>query len=559
MIRSSFLVLVAFCAASASAGVVIPPGLEPGQVERQLRQLHVPENPPEPSLPPAPQQLVPPQAADTTFTLRHVRVDGATVYSEADLASFTAALVGRQVTVAQVFQIANAMTARYRRDGYILSQVLVPAQDIADGDVRLVAVEGFVDEVTIRGNAPGDDRRLAAYSERVKRARPLTAAALERCLLLMNDLGGSHARGTLVPSSRTPGAAELVVDFQRERVQFALTSDNRNSRSLGPYRGGIDAEGYGLLGDWDQLAFRGGSSFDSEFNFLSLNYGTPLGSRGLRWTAGVTGVRARPGRAANLTATDLKTDSISGLLQLEYPLLRSRSTNLSARVALTSFDGQSEFSLANVSDDRIRAARVGFTFDHTDALRGISTIDIELARGFNGLGARTEGSDDTPLSRANGRTDFSKVSLYAARLQGFGNHWSALLALSAQQAFNPLLASELFAFGGDQFGRGYDAAELVGDSGEAAKFELRYDGAVPQMGVAAYTMYGFFDAGRVRRRDPINEAGEEHASSAGLGIRLTSTAHRWQGLLEAALPLDRDVASEGNRHVRILFGFQVNL
>jgi hemolysin activation/secretion protein len=79
------------------------------------------------------------------------------------------------------------------------------------------------------------------------------------------------------------------------------------------------------------------------------------------------------------------------------------------------------------------------------------------------------------------------------------------------------------------------------------------------MGVAAYTMYGFFDAGRVRRRDPINEAGEEHASSAGLGIRLTSTAHRWQGLLEAALPLDRDVASEGNRHVRILFGFQVNL
>ena len=553
------LALSALYSTLAWSQVAIPPGLEPGQVERELRQLHAPERVPEDLAPPAPEQAAPPQSAGLKFVLRHVHIEGASVYPEADLAQPFAALLGHELTVVQVFQIANQLTARYRRDGYILSQVLVPAQNITDGELRLVAVEGFVDAVQLRGDVPPGESLLAGYGERMKRVRPLTAAALERCLLLMNDVGGSRARGTLVPSAKTPGAAELVVDFTRERTHIDLTSNNRNSRSLGPYRSGIDATASGLIGDWDQLGLTGGSSLDSEFNFVGLTYGANLGSNGVRWTAGATAVRSKPGPAANLTATDLKTESISGLLRIDVPLIRSRTTNVSLRGTLTSFDGQSEFSLASISDDRIRAARLGVTFDHADHLRGISTIDFEVAHGFDGFGARTQGTADSPLSRINGRVDFTKASLYAARLQALGGSWSALGALTVQQAFNPLLASELFAFGGDLFGRGYDAAELVGDSGEACKFELRYAGAVPQAGVGAYSMYGFFDAGRVRRRDPINEAASEHAASAGAGIRLTSTGSRWQGLLEVAKPLDHDVAAEGNRKVRFFVGFQVNL
>ena len=36
------------------------------------------------------------------------------------------------------------MSARYRNDGYILSQVIVPAQSVEGGVVRLQAIEGHV-------------------------------------------------------------------------------------------------------------------------------------------------------------------------------------------------------------------------------------------------------------------------------------------------------------------------------------------------------------------------------------------------------------------------------
>ena len=48
---------------------------------------------------------------------------------------------------------------------------------------------------------------------------------------------------------------------------------------------------------------------------------------------------------------------------------------------------------------------------------------------------------------------------------------------------------------------GFLAAEIVGDSGEAAKFELRYSGLKPTFIAPAYSPYAFVDWGRVQRRE----------------------------------------------------------
>ena len=205
--------------------------------------------------------------------------------------------------------------------------------------------------------------------------------------------------------------------------------------------------------------------------------------------------------------------------------------------------------------------RFGASWDRADGARGITSIDLEVSRGLDALGARMEGTPESPLSRAGGRADFTKANLYLARLQSLGSSWggswSALAAVSAQHAFNTLLAPELFAFGGEAFGRGYDPSELAGDSGEAFKFELRFAGYAPAAGVDGYSIYSFYDVGRVRRREPVNEAATEHASAAGIGLRLS--ARRWQGLVEYAIPLDHDVAAEGNRDARFFFGIQVGM
>jgi hemolysin activation/secretion protein len=553
------MLALSFVATTASAQVVIPPGLEPGQIQRGLHELRLPERSSLQVLPPTPEQVAPANAADLKFVLHGVRIEGVTVYEPSELTkAFT---LGQEISVAQVFKIANELTARYRRDGYVLSQVLVPAQDVTAGQVKLLAVEGYVDAIQLRGNVAAGDKLLARYGAALKDTRPLTSAALERYLLLINDLARVRGRGTLVPSAHTQGAADLIVDVARDYTTVAFASNNRSSRSLGTKRANIDFGSYGLIGEWDHVGVHAGSSLDDKLNYVGLDYGSAIGAHGLQWDLSATGVRARPGRAANLETADLETQSIATQLEVRAPLLRSRAQNLYLRAALTSFDGQSEFASADLSNDKIRAVHLGATFDLADGARGINTIDLEVAQGLDALGARKEGTATSPLSRAGGRTDFTKATLYLARLQSLGSawggSWSALTAVSAQHAFTTLLAPELFAFGGDTFGRGYDASELAGDSGEAFKFELRYAGVMPEFGLTGYSVYGFYDVGRVRRLEPVNETSSEHASAAGLGLRMTG--QRWQGLVEYAIPLDHDVAAEGNRDARFFFGVQVGL
>jgi len=546
---------------AASAQVVIPPGLEPGQIQRGLHELRLPERSVQQVAPPTPEQVAPRNAADLKFVLRGVTIEGATVYPAAQLSSAFATSIGQEISVAQLFKLANELTARYRRDGYVLSQVLVPAQDVTAGQVKLLAVEGYVDAIQLRGAAAADDRLLSRYGTALKNARPLTQAALERYLLLINDLARVRGRGTLVPSAHTPGAADLIVDVSRDYTTVALATNNRSSRSLGSQRTNLDFGSYGLIGEWDHVGVHGGSSLDDKLAYLGLDYGSAFGARGLQWDLSATAVRARPGKAANLAITNLETKSVATQLELRAPLRRSRAQNLYLRAALTTFDGQSEFESADLSNDKIRALHLGLSFDLADGARGINSIELEVAHGLDGLGARQQGTATSPLSRAGGKTDFTKATLYLARLQSLGHawggSWSALGAVSAQHAFDTLLAPELFAFGGDTFGRGYDASELAGDSGEAFKFELRYAGVLPEAGLAGYSIYGFYDVGRVRRLEPVNESSTEHASAAGLGVRMTGT--RWQGQLEYAMPLDHDVAAEGNRDARFFFGVQVGL
>src|SRR6185436_17718126 len=131
--------------------------LLPGPIERQYQR------PPEPRAQsgaiqiPAPSQQAPSNAAEIKFPLTGVTIEGATVYPEAALQPYYQKYLNREVSLADVYGVAAAITARYRNDGYILSQVLVPAQTVDAGRVRLQAVEGYVAEVIIGGSS---DRSL---------------------------------------------------------------------------------------------------------------------------------------------------------------------------------------------------------------------------------------------------------------------------------------------------------------------------------------------------------------------------------------------------------------
>ncbi|MBY0428334.1 MAG: hypothetical protein K2Q32_03855 [Alphaproteobacteria bacterium] len=127
--------------------------------------------------------------------------------------------------------------------------------------------------------------------------------------------------------------------------------------------------------------------------------------------------------------------------------------------------------------------------------------------------------------------------------------WSANISGAGQWATGVLYSSEQFGFGGQSFGRAYDASDFTGDRGLKGAFELRY-GGFANGNLINLQPYGFYDMGVVWN-DAVGQLPEQAASSFGLGVRF-STEWKQSGNLGLAWPIDRDIATpiygNGQKH-----------
>jgi hemolysin activation/secretion protein len=197
----------------------------------------------------------------------------------------------------------------------------------------------------------------------------------------------------------------------------------------------------------------------------------------------------------------------------------------------------------------VRALRFGVTADHADAAGGVNLIDLEVSKGIDAFGA-----SDADDPRFNGaRPDFTRATLYVARLQSLQGEWSLLVAATAQASGDRLPTAEMFGLGGETFLRGFDPSEVIGENGAAAKVELRRNVA---LGALLATAYAFADTGHVRRKVIGSSDLSATLASWGGGVRFGS-ASGWRGYLELAKPLWRNVASQGNRDARVFAGIGV--
>ena len=530
----------------------LPGSVQPGQVERQMSR--PPESRSQPaapvSAPGTPSLQAPANAAQVRFVLTRLDIEGVSAYSPETLRPFYTGLLQREISLADIYQLAQTLTAHYRNDGYILSQVIVPPQAIEQGTVRLKVVEGQIADVRIEGADAATLERLQAYAERIRAARPLNTADLEHALLLMNELPGVSVRAAIVPAPAQPGASNLVLQVGAGRVDGGFSVDNRYSRALGPVRFSADINANNLFGWQERIGLRAITTGDEEMRYLALSYDQPVGRHGGKISLNASHTRSVPDMSSAFIPLDLVTASHSGSVTYSHPLLRSRNENLTLRTSLTAYNGETRLFGDRDTHERIRALRFGLTYDLADRHQGINLLDIEIGQGLKAFGASKAG--DPNLSRTAGRPDFTKLNVYASRLQSLYPGWSLLAALNVQYAFTDLLSPELGSFGGEQFGRGYDPSELVGDHSTALKLELRYNGTLTERKLP-FVLYGFYDAGAVRQRSPAGGEASTSAASSGIGFRV-SLGNSFSGYVEAAKPLTKPRGDDGSHDLQTYAG-----
>ena len=525
--------MAALSTAAALAQVPLPSPADPSRIEeRTSPQRPAPGRPEAPPIPrPAP-AAVPEALKGVKLTLREIRFEGASAIPAERLNAEAAPYLGREVTGAEIFELANKLTVLYRSEGYLLSQVIVPPQSLTGGRLTLRAIEGYIANVYVEGHE-NVRATLAALGERIKASRPLHSGVLERYLLIANDLAGVQLRSVLTPSQAT-GAADLTLIATLKRAEGYLSLDNYGSKYLGPGQFNASVAANRLIGN-DQLRLSGTTTGNNELNYGQIAYSNVLSAEGLRLLLSASQASTRPGFV--LEPFEVRGRAETYIVSAGFPLWRTRNGSVLGRAVFDARNTDSDVLGVRVIEDRVQALRLGLTWLALDRFDGSSALDIELSQGIGGT------KQDDPLkSRAGADATSHKVVLDYERFQPFGSSFGVTLGVAAQWTDEPLLSTEQYALGGRRYGRAYEPAELVGDRAVAFRIEptyLRRSGGWLRL----TQLYAFYDVGQVH--DEIEAAGvkqERSLASAGFGTRL-SLAGNVAATLEAAWPLTRPVAS----------------
>ena len=551
------LLICGLLAPAAAPAQGLPGSVEPGRLRERIQPPPGPAPTPEIIAPEIPEAVPPSEAAKIQFVLRRVVIDGMTVYTPDQLRPLYAELVGKTVSLLDVYHLADTITVKYRSDGYVLSRAVVPAQRIIDGVVQIRVVEGFVNRTIIEGK---DDPAIRAYAEQITRSRPLKAADMERYLLLINDLPGVRARGVLSPATGVLGGSDLTIVVERQPVSATTSLDNRGSKFVGPLE--LFAEGQvnnGLgFSDSTLLRYLTVPGHAAELRYLEFGETVPLGSEGTKFSFSASRSDSEPASTLHTDILDTETKALTLFAKLNHPIVRSRTENLFIDTTLIyrnstvdQFSLPSETRLTSSYDDRIRAIRAGISYDVEDGWEGRDFARFELSQGLPVFRA-SESGRLANTSRPGGLSHFTKATLDASRQQNLDSVTPGLgflTGLSAEWSFNkPLLASEQFGVGGATFGRAYDPSEITGDYGVAVRAELEYGMDTVALGLGEQTRlqpYSFYDFGLVRDVNPVvlNEAERQRSiASAGFGVRF-GWANHFATDLQVAKPLTRVVGA----------------
>ena len=454
------------------------------------------------------------------FTLNGVILEGNHIYSTSQLSPLYKKQMHKTITVADLFVIVQGITNYYRNNGYIISRAVLPPQHVQDGVVKIQVVEGYLDKAKVIGDAKGAKCIVRAFGKEITKCRPLKLARMEEYLTLANEVPSTEVKAILAPSKTETGAADLVLNTTNHPITGYVSYDNYGTRYIGPQQmtANLALNSFILSGDSLQGTVTK-TPKGNELSFSDVNYNTAIINEYTRLLVGST-------RAHTFPLFVLESSQIDGLNNnyystLTYPLIRDRIQTWNISAGFNVLDSYVTSLGVKLYTDHIRSLDLGTAYSFADRWYGSNSLAADFRQGLPIWGYTTDTNQATAqTSRPGGVAQYTKLTFQASRLQAVHGPISLYGLVKGQYAFDPLLSSEQFTFGGNPIGRGYDVAELIGDKGLAGSLELRYDVGVGHLYLQSLQPYVFYDAGMIwNRLIAPGSPGKLSGTSAGVGLR----------------------------------------
>ncbi len=444
------------------------------------------------------------------FPLRDVQVRGSSI-TPAILQRAYAPWLGRRVSEAGLKAVADAVSTAYAAHSNIaLYGVSIPRQSFQSGVVRIEVTEGFIQgaRVTAASGSRRSNALLKRYLDRLLAERPLKRSTLERYSALIRDIAGLNPTLTFAAGSR-PGALVLVVSTAPRTADVSFGVNNRGTAFLGRTQVDADLVLHGLLrqGDDTHLALAFPTDLN-RFRYYGLSHAQPLGSSGAALTATAGYLQTKP------SFVDLHGHATTLGLSATLPVLRRNAQSVYLTAGIDGVDSDNALLGQVISNDRVRALRVGASYVHQNA-RLFLLVNGSANFGLDALGAHVLTPQVSDLG-------FSKYTVKLNANLALTNDLVLRLDGTGQYTSDRLPGSEQLALGGEEFGRAYEAAIIAGDQGIAGSVELALKLArFAPSSFRASEVYAFADGGETRRLTRLTEPGAlQQLASVGGGARI---------------------------------------
>ncbi|MGH8259356.1 MAG: ShlB/FhaC/HecB family hemolysin secretion/activation protein, partial [Steroidobacteraceae bacterium] len=339
--------------------------------------------------PKAPAEFEPPplrSIAGPTVTVKAFRFAGNHLLTDRQLSRAVAGYVGHPLSFAQLQNAAIAVANAYRRAGWVVRAYL-PQQDVTGGSVTIQIVEAEFGSVRVHGRPKRvSAARLKRYVDAAQApGKPVNADALDRALLLINDLPGVSATGSLAEGERQSETDLVLQPADMPLLAGSVTVDNAGER----FTGAAQVTVAGSLNSPLRIGDRADALYlhSAGSDFESADYDIPVGYRGLRVGVDASHLTYRI-VTAQFAPLDAHGRSTTADLHASYPVVRTRLANLYVSLSAGDEWFDNESAGATTSHYSIENAKLGLTGNLFDDLGGggANTASLMLEQGLVDLG-----------------------------------------------------------------------------------------------------------------------------------------------------------------------------
>ncbi len=479
-----------------------------------------------------PQVIENTQEVENEVVLKQVQLLGVQHKVPANVTRIYQKMIGQKLHFTEIQNMATAMEAAYRNDGYILVQVILPPQEISlsKGVVQLQIIEGQIAEVTFVGDNPEAAKaQLQRYAEQIELEDPISYQSIDRFLVLANQLPGIDVSATVVPNKNVVGAADLVVTVTHTKASSFFNFNNRGTQYIGPTQASAGASIYNIFGA-DSLSVAGATvtSRPSELAYENVSYDLITDPYATEINPSFTATQTMPG--ASLGAFDMYGNSTKYNLSVNQPLFVSTPQKWTLQ---TDFYHQNSynniFSNTQLYDDTITALTLGLNYQGI-FLKTYNDISLSSTLGLPILGAPNTLSNPSVVGAT---TKFVRFNLMSTNIHYLTDRTSVDLGTQFQVSPDDLISGEQIGYGGSFFGQAYTPSIITGDSGLMGTLALRYDLPAPKW-MSLMQPEVFFDAGTVASNNVApGVASGASGESAGIALNMIFVNHFQIGLVLA--------------------------